>query len=158
MMTCALHQVSRICSSDYLPGPGQGRQRGQVEVIHWGARWKSDDYRGYNGYVLERNGRTVVFAGDTALCEHFESIRQARPVAAIMPVGSYGRGSKTHCTPEQAVQMVNDARADFMVPVHHSTFPLGKEPLEEPLARTMAAIPEERLAVRAAGEVWKWSA
>ena len=75
-----------------------------------------------------------------------------------MPVGSYGRGSKTHCTPEQAVQMVNDARADFMVPVHHSTFPLGKEPLEEPLARTMAAIPEERLAVRAAGEVWKWSA
>src|ERR1043165_1354686 len=34
-------------------------------VKHWGARKRHDDYRGYNGYLLERNRRRIIFAGDT---------------------------------------------------------------------------------------------
>jgi len=30
------------------------------EVRHWGARKQRDDYRGYNGYVMERNKRRIL--------------------------------------------------------------------------------------------------
>src|SRR5689334_7652604 len=33
-----------------------------IPVNHWGARIRCDTHRGYNGYVLERNGRRVIFA------------------------------------------------------------------------------------------------
>ena len=36
-------------------------------VKHWGARTRRDAYRGYNGYVIERNNRRIIFSGDTAL-------------------------------------------------------------------------------------------
>jgi L-ascorbate metabolism protein UlaG (beta-lactamase superfamily) len=40
-------------------------------VKHWGARKQRDIYRGYNGYVLERNNRRIIFSGDTALSDSF---------------------------------------------------------------------------------------
>ena len=36
------------------------------QVAHWGARMRTDDWRGYCGFVIERNGRKIGFAGDTA--------------------------------------------------------------------------------------------
>ena len=35
-------------------------------VQHWGARMRHDVHRGFNGYVLERHGRRICIAGDTA--------------------------------------------------------------------------------------------
>lgn len=133
---------------------GEALEVKAFEVNHWGARWKHDTHRGYNGYLLKRNGRCLVFGGDTALCASFEEIKQARPLAAVMPIGSYGRSSRNHCTPEEAVKMVNDSGAEFLLPVHHSTFPLGKEPLDEPLTRTEGAIESDRVGFRQPGEVW----
>src|SRR6185503_17326211 len=37
-----------------------------IEVKHWGARLGRDTYRGYNGYILHREGRSLLFGGDTA--------------------------------------------------------------------------------------------
>ena len=45
-------------------------------VKHWGARKQRDMHRGYNGYLLERNGRRILFAGDTALTNSFAELRQ----------------------------------------------------------------------------------
>ena len=45
------------------------------EVKHWGARWKVDKYRGYNGYVLEREGKKLIFGGDTAFTKSFENLK-----------------------------------------------------------------------------------
>ena len=42
-----------------------------IRVNHWGARLQYDTYRGYNGYVLERVGRRVIFSGDTAFTKCF---------------------------------------------------------------------------------------
>src|SRR6266481_243274 len=33
------------------------------QVKHWGARKQRDTHRGYNGYLLERNGHRILFAG-----------------------------------------------------------------------------------------------
>jgi L-ascorbate metabolism protein UlaG (beta-lactamase superfamily) len=126
-----------------------------VEVKHWGARWKIDDYRGYGGYLLKRGGKTILFGGDTAYTSAFKSLRNEKIDLAIMPIGSYGSGGGNHCTPEESVQMVNECGANFIVPIHHSTFPIGREPLEEPLARLEEAVDNDRIAIKQIGQVWR---
>jgi L-ascorbate metabolism protein UlaG (beta-lactamase superfamily) len=60
------------------------------EVKHWGARWRTDSHRGYNGYTLERGGKRIIFGGDTAITDKFQAIRDSRGYDfAIMPIGSY---------------------------------------------------------------------
>jgi L-ascorbate metabolism protein UlaG (beta-lactamase superfamily) len=124
------------------------------EVNHWGARWKTDSYRGYNGYLLTRGGKTLLFGGDTALCDSFANLSDRKIEAAIMPIGSYGRGTGNHCTPEQAVKMTDACKSPFIIPIHHSTFPIGKEPLSEPIERLHKAISPDRIALKNIGETW----
>ncbi|MQA30956.1 MAG: hypothetical protein GEU82_14175 [Luteitalea sp.] len=40
-----------------------------IEVKHWGARLRRDTHRGYNGYILEREGGALLFGGDNCLDE-----------------------------------------------------------------------------------------
>jgi L-ascorbate metabolism protein UlaG (beta-lactamase superfamily) len=124
------------------------------EVNHWGARWGTDSYRGYNGYLLTRGGKTILFGGDTAMCGSFKTLQARKVEAAIMPVGSYGRGNGNHCTPEEAVRMTDACKSPFIVPIHHSTFPIGKEPLREPIQRLEEAIAPERIALKKVGQTW----
>jgi L-ascorbate metabolism protein UlaG (beta-lactamase superfamily) len=126
-----------------------------LEVKHWGARLRHDTYRGYNGYVLEREGRRLLFGGDTAETPLFASYRRHGPFeAAVMPIGAYDPWIRNHCTPEQAVAMVNAADARLFVPVHHQSFQLSREPFFEPIERTEAALAAEpeRLALKTIGQ------
>jgi L-ascorbate metabolism protein UlaG (beta-lactamase superfamily) len=128
------------------------------QVKHWGARMRSDTYRGYNGYTIEAGAYRVVFAGDTALTGSFREVRQPKPYhLAIMPVGAYNPWIRNHCTPEQALQMANDAGAEHILPVHHQTFQLSREPLEEPLERlyTAAGQHTHRVAVERIGQTFQ---
>jgi len=59
-----------------------------------------------------------------------------------------------HCTPEQAVQMANQARAKYVLPIHHQTFRLGREPMDEPLRRFERALEPDRIALREIGETF----
>lgn len=123
------------------------------EVNHWGARWKYDRYRGYNGYVLSREGKSIIFGGDTAWTESFRSLRSKGPFEmAIMPIGAYQPWIRSHCTPEQAVQMTNDAGARYLLPVHFKTFKFGREGVNEPMERLQAAIEPGRIALRDVGQ------
>lgn len=126
-----------------------------VEVKHWGARWKVDTHRGYVGYLLKRGGKTILFGGDTAYTGTFGELKSRKIDLAVMPIGSYGSKSGNHCTPEESVRMLNECGADYIVPVHHSTFPIGIEPIEEPLGRLEEAIAAERIAIRQIGELWR---
>ena len=120
-------------------------------VKHWGARMQTDLHRGYNGYVLERHGRRVIFAGDTALTNSFADLRDDRPYdLAIMGIGAYDPWIRSHCTPEQAIAMANAAGARFIMPVHHQTFKLSFEPFREPIERFTAALANAARAYRAA--------
>jgi L-ascorbate metabolism protein UlaG (beta-lactamase superfamily) len=111
-----------------------------IEVKHWGARMRSDTYRGYNGYLIEAGAYRILFAGDTADTTAFRSLRTSRPVdLAVMPIGAYNPWIYYHCTPEQAWRMGNEAGAEFFVPVHHQTFQLSREPFLEPIERFQQA-------------------
>ncbi len=125
------------------------------EVRHWGARWQHDKYRGYNGYILEREGKKFIFGGDTALCRNFRNLRPKGPFElAIMPIGSYKPWLHSHCNPEQAVFMANNAGAKYLLPIHFKTFILGKEGQTEPMKRLSLALEKERIALRDIGETF----
>jgi L-ascorbate metabolism protein UlaG (beta-lactamase superfamily) len=126
-----------------------------IEVKHWGARMGNDTHRGYNGYTITREGRSILFGGDTAMTSAFAGSRVYGPFdAAIMPIGAYDPYSDNHCTPEQAVAMANAAGARLFVPIHHKTFHLSDERFNEPIERTEAALAQEldRLVVRDVGD------
>ena len=113
---------------------------GAFEVRHWGARRITDVWRGYNGYTIEGEGYRILFAGDTALTNSFRSLRSSKPFdLAVFPIGAYDPWITNHCNPEQAWQMGNDAGVNAWLPVHHKTFPLGREPFHEPINRFLTA-------------------
>lgn len=125
------------------------------QVEHWGARMRGDTYRGYNGYLVEIGKRRIVFGGDTAYTESFKRLKTSQPVdLAIMPIGAYNPWIRVHCNPEQAVEMATDAGAEFILPVHHQTFQLSREPKFEPIERALAAVgsANERICVRSIGQ------
>ncbi len=136
--------------------------KGEIDITafpvrHWGARTQHDTHRGYNGYLIERSGRGIVFAGDTAITDNFAMLPRRGPIdVAIMSIGAYNPWIRSHSTPEQAVQMANDAGARFIVPVHHQTFRLSVEPFREPIERFEVALSKtpERIALREIGETF----
>jgi L-ascorbate metabolism protein UlaG (beta-lactamase superfamily) len=171
-----------------------------VPVKHWGARMQRDDYRGYNGYLIESHGRRILFTGDTAFTRDFADLRHygrladprsagqllqssanaspmraarrnwaTQPVEttgcppgekridlAIFSIGAYDPWIRNHSTPEQAIQMANDAGAKYIMPVHHQTFRLSFEPFREPIGRFEAALRSapDRIALREIGETF----
>jgi len=129
-------------------------------VKHWGARKQRDDYRGYNGYLLESRERgrcRIIFTGDTAMTDSFAELGQYGHIdVAIMSISAYNPWIRSHCTPEQAIEMANAAGARFIMPVHHQTFRLSFEPMREPIERFEAALSKtsERIALREIGETF----
>jgi L-ascorbate metabolism protein UlaG (beta-lactamase superfamily) len=116
-----------------------------IEVKHWGARLQSDTYRGWTGFVVEREGRRLLIGGDTAQTAVFSAHRRHGPFdAAVMPIGAYDPWIRNHCTPEQAVRMADAAGARLFVPVHHQSFRLSREPFLEPIERAQEALAAER--------------
>ena len=130
-----------------------------IEVSHWGARKLTDRHRGYGGFLAEKNGRTLVFGGDTAYTRAFAELRRKRgPVdIAILPIGAYNPYIYAHANPEQAWAMTEEMGARYILPIHHSTFRLSREPVGEPIRRLLAAAGEEerwRVALTEIGQTW----
>ena len=127
------------------------------EVNHWGARVRTDAYRGYNGYLIETDRYRIVFGGDTALTDSFCGLRSSKAVdLAIMPIGAYDPWIHVHCNPEQAWRMARDCRAEFILPVHHQTFRLSSEPFHEPIERLLgcAGNHSDRVVATRVGQEW----
>jgi L-ascorbate metabolism protein UlaG (beta-lactamase superfamily) len=127
------------------------------QVNHWGARIRSDVYRGFNGYVIDIGSRRLLFGGDTALTQTFRGVRNSKRIdMAIMPIGAYDPWIHVHCNPEQALSMAEDAGADRILPVHHKTFSLSREPFNEPIERLMTAVgaSTDRVCLQEIGQEW----
>src|SRR5262249_34471184 len=155
-------RFSDVSELDWGQSRSLSTAAGEIEITafpvkHWGARTRRDTYRGYSGYLIERNGHRLIFAADTAMTENFAELRRHRAIdVAIMSIGAYNPWIQSHCTPEQAVQMANAAGARFIVPVHHQTFRLSFEPFREPIERFETALSKtpERIALREIGQTF----
>jgi len=94
-------------------------------------------FRSCNGYVIERNGMAVYFAGDTARFNSFDEIGNRFDLdLALLPIGAYRPElimRWSHTRPVDAVKAFKELGADYMIPIHWGAFRLSLEPLEEPL-------------------------
>jgi L-ascorbate metabolism protein UlaG (beta-lactamase superfamily) len=128
-----------------------------VETRHWGARMVTDRHRGWGGYLLRKDGRTVLFGGDTAYTDLFTPLAERGTVdLAILPIGAYDPWVTSHASPEEAWRMFEALGARYLLPIHHSTFRLSREPMDEPMRRLVAAAGAERwrIVIREVGETW----
>jgi L-ascorbate metabolism protein UlaG (beta-lactamase superfamily) len=132
---------------------------------HWGARMFSDTHRGYGGYVIEGTASAatprIYHSGDSAYFSGFREIGQRlHPEIALLPIGAYFPDSyrAVHTSPEEALQAFVDLNAKIMVPMHYNTFRLGREPMDEPLPRLLAAATRAKLSdcikLLEEGETW----
>lgn len=120
-----------------------------VPAFHFGGRWLIDSVvRPPNGYVIEHQGKTVYFAGDTARFNDFEEIGRRHAIdVALLPIGAYRPGwimRWSHLNPATAVRAFEKLGAGFMIPIHWGAFNLSMEPLDEPvqwLKRLVAETP-----------------
>ena len=126
-----------------------------IRVRHWGARIRTDTHRGFNGYVVERNGRRLFVAGDTARTDMRSVGRKGAIDVMAVPIGAYDPWIMSHCSPEEAVAMADEARARYVVPIHHQTFRLGREPMDEPIRRFRNALEPDRVALTEVGETFQ---
>ena len=129
-----------------------GLQITAQEVKHWGARTFYDSHRGFNAYLIEHKKRRILFGGDTAFGDQFRDIGKVN--LAILGIGAYDPFIAAHATPEQAWEMAEQMRADFVLPMHHSTFRLSHEPMHEPIERFVTIADEKRIALREIGQMW----
>lgn len=137
-----------------------------LRVNHFGWRypWEADRAKGdrngrsFNGYLLTKNGRSVVFGGDTAYQEYFKSLaeRNIQIECAILSIGAYNPWIRVHANPEQAVEMANHMSAKTIFPIHWGTFMMGIEPPGEPIERLKNALVHHSpsLAVERIGQTW----
>lgn len=118
-----------------------------IKPAHWGARTAYDRHRGFNAYAISTlppahapkdfTPKRILFAGDTALTKAFD---KAGPFdLGIFGIGAYNPWHDAHATPEQVWTMARKAGVKRILPVHHSTFKLSEEPIDEPLARLLKA-------------------
>jgi len=124
-----------------------------VPVRHFSGRYGFDvswyPDRGYTGYVIQYNGVTIFFGGDTAYDPQlFKEIgRKFQIDLALLPIAPIEPRSfmkRVHADPSDAVQIFEDLRATFMIPIHYKTFFQGLEP--DPLypQRLLEKIVEEK--------------
>jgi L-ascorbate metabolism protein UlaG (beta-lactamase superfamily) len=129
-----------------------------VPVKHWGRRFPWDRERGYNGFLLTKNKRSILFAGDTAYsAELLSALRGRRPDVAMLPIGGYNPYIHSHASPEQVWDMFHDLRARYLVPMHWRTFRLSHERPFEPQERLATAVngTASKIALHAIGETWR---
>jgi L-ascorbate metabolism protein UlaG (beta-lactamase superfamily) len=126
---------------------------GPIEVsltpcYHWGARFLADLHRGFGGFVIALEGRTIFHCGDSAFFPGFREIGEHHKIdVALLPIGAYEppTGREVHMNPEEAVKAFMELRAKTLVPMHYGTFRLGFEPLHEPLERLLACARAHRI-------------
>lgn len=138
---------------------GRSKQVGNLRVTawpvrHWGARTFHDTHRGFCAFLIEAGRHRVLFGGDTAYGDHFTPLRRVE--LAILGIAAYDPYIAAHCTPEQAWTMADHMRAEHVLPMHHSTFRLSHEPMDEPIIRFQeAAGPRlDRIVLTHVGQTW----
>jgi L-ascorbate metabolism protein UlaG (beta-lactamase superfamily) len=129
-----------------------------LKVNHWGARTLTDRHRGYGGFLVTKGGRSLVFGGDTAYTSAFAALHgRVRIDLAILPIGAYDPYIHAHASPEQSWAMRREMGAAYILPMHHSTFRLSREPVTEPITRLLSAAGDERwrVALTEPGQTWR---
>jgi L-ascorbate metabolism protein UlaG (beta-lactamase superfamily) len=114
-----------------------------VVAYHWGGRYGLDGliwgYDSYTGYIIEYNGLTVYFSGDTAYDDNFFKFlgEKYNIDIALVPIGpcsdcDHIHKPDRHVYPKGALKILDDTKSKVMIPIHYGTlYEKSKDP-EEP--------------------------
>ena len=114
-----------------------------VYAQHWGGRYGFDGYfwgdNAFTGYMIEYNGLTVYFAGDTGYDSlKFKQLGTLFNVdLALIPIGPCADckqcGTHNHVFPVDAYELYKDIHSKWMVPIHYGTLHFAQADPMEPL-------------------------
>lgn len=104
------------------------------KVKHPGARMRFDRHRKSNGYIISDATFSIIFLGDTAYSHHFSNLKEATKYDLLLaPIGAYNPWITKHCNPKQALKIADMIGCKYVLPIHHSTFKLSNESMDEPI-------------------------
>jgi L-ascorbate metabolism protein UlaG (beta-lactamase superfamily) len=115
------------------------------------------------GFVVSsRTNGNIYFAGDSGYGEFFKQIGEKFGTMrlTLIPIGAFKPQwfmGPIHCSPEEAVQIHLDVKAERSLAIHHSTFPLADDGQTEPLdllqvAKREMGVPDETFFVLKEGK------
>ena len=141
-----LSQSDEMCAGDL--------RISAIQPAHWGSRSALDFSRGCNSYLLKSPEARTLLPGDTAKTDVFENLGQVD--LAAFGIGAYEPSEHHHATPEQVWEMFCHIPGKVLLPIHHSTFELSAEHIDEPMARLLAAAADMqyKIAKVQPGQVW----
>ncbi len=126
-----------------------------IYAQHWGGRYGLDGFvwgdKAYTGYIIQYNGLTVYFAGDTGYdSTKFKQIGERYKIdLAMIPIGPCADceqcGTHTHVFPPDAVMIFKDIKAKWMLPIHYGTFYFAQADPIAPLETLNKIIQSENL-------------
>ncbi|MDB6029621.1 MAG: hypothetical protein JWM68_5844 [Verrucomicrobiales bacterium] len=123
-----------------------------VPAQHFSARKFSDRNKSlWGGFVIEGEGRTIFFAGDTGYnAEQFRTIgeRYSHMDLAFLPIGAYAPRwfmKDHHMDPAEAVQAFLDLKAKRAIGMHFGTFQLTDEGIDEPVNALHRALSDKEI-------------
>ena len=105
---------------------------------HWSKRTPFDTNKAlWGGYVIQNKEQCIYHSGDTAIGDHFKEIGEKFEInEAFLPIGAYRPEAimkHNHTNPPEALRACERLGAKTLIPIHHGTFRLSDEPLDEPL-------------------------
>ncbi len=109
-----------------------------LPASHWHRRGLFDfNMALWCSFLIEVEGKSIFFAGDSAMDKHFDEIVQKgyKIDTALMPIGAYLPESvmkQSHMNPDEALSGAKILGAKKMIPYHYGTFKLSDEPIGEP--------------------------
>jgi L-ascorbate metabolism protein UlaG (beta-lactamase superfamily) len=139
-----------------------------VPAQHFSARTLRDRNRSlWGGFVVEANGATVYFAGDSGYSPHFAEIGERFPRIdlALLPIGAYEPRwfmARNHVDPSEAVRAHLDIKPRRSLGMHFGTFQLTDEAIDAPVvalrqARSGAGLAEHEFDVLEFGETREYA-
>lgn len=129
-----------------------------VPAVHFSARSLRDRNKTlWCGYGIDAGHGAIYFAGDTAFGDHFAQIREwlGAPRLSLLPIGAYEPRwfmGPVHMTPEEAVRAhaILDSRTS--IAIHHGTFQLADDGIDEPPRELQSHAPPASFLVLRNGE------
>ena len=134
-----------------------------VPAQHFSGRGTSDrNATLWAGFVISSKIGNIYFAGDSGYGHFFDQIgaKFGKMRLALIPIGAFKPRwfmGNIHCSPEEAVQIHFDVRAECSLAIHHSTFPLADDGQTEPIdllkeAKILRGVAEDAFFVLKEGE------
>lgn len=130
--------------NDFQLKDGQPLRTTFLPSRHWSHRHfiSKDDINTslWGSWMIEHQGKSIYFGGDTAFSHHFKEIGQQFPAidVALLPIGPCEYRCwmhTTHMGPEEAGQAFTDLQARHLVPMHWGTFYFGVDHFTTPIER-----------------------